>query len=134
MMSPEREVPIFADGRKVFRAIACLASPLEGLRQQGLIKMVGGGGSKQGKHILYMLTQRALLDFEEKVLEVQQLRHGAILVIPLESGEITLSEGAALAMDKENRVQLFIHKGLKIRPMLVAFHRMATRMIRLDIP
>ena len=132
----DNEISILIDGREAFKAMACIASPGKGVTQQGLIRMMGGGGGQQGKHVLYMLAQRALMDFEEKTLEVEQVETDSPIEVNPGSGSkvITLENGATLAMDSENRIRFWAHKGLDPRSVLVAFHRMATRMIRLDVP
>ena len=81
-----------------------------------------------------MMAQRALVDFEESSLDVQRLDPSAEIKIPLEPRALVLSRGAVLAMDNENTIRFFLNEGLEIRPFLVAFHRAATRMIRLDVP
>jgi len=124
---------ILVDDHKIFRGIAVLATPEEGLRQQGFIRVLGGGG-QQAKHVVYMMAQRALLDFEESALEIQWLKPSSVMVIPLEPAPLSLTRGAVLAMNEGNEIRFFIHEGLEIRPFLVALHRLATRMIRLDVP
>ncbi len=130
------EISILIDGREVFKAMACIASPGKGVAQQGLIRMMGGGGGQQGKHVLYMLAQRALMDFEEKTLEVEQVKTDSLIEVNPGSGSkvFKLDNGATLAMDSENRIRFWAHEDLDPRSVLVAFHRMATRMIRLDVP
>lgn len=124
---------IYVDGQRVFSGIALLATPEEGLQRQGLMRTLGGGG-QQGKHVIYMMAQRALLDFEESELDVQWVKSSAKIEIPLEPKALSLVRGAVLVMDRKNSIRLFLHEGLEIRPVLVAFHRAATRMIRLDVP
>ncbi len=129
-----REISISVDEKEMYRAIACFASPAEGIKQQGQIRMISNAEGQQGKHVLYMLAQRALIDFDEKVLPVISLSSGIPLEIPFEERHISVEQGAVLAMNNQNQIKLFIHKGVDARPMLVAFHRMATHMIRLDVP
>ncbi len=124
---------ILVDGEKVFNGVAVLAMPEEGLQQQGLIRVLGGGG-QQAKHVVYMMAQRALLDFEESALEIRWLDSSSMLEIPLKPRPISLTRGAVLAMNEDNEIRFFLHEGLAGRPVLVAFHRLATRMIRLDVP
>ena len=132
----DNEISILIGGRVVFMAIACIASPEKGITQQGLIRMMGGGGGQQGKHVVYMLAQRSLLDFEEKILKVEHVDTNTLLEVDPGSGSkvFKLENGAILAMDSENRIRFWAHEGLDPRSVLVVFHRMATRMIRLDVP
>ena len=129
-----KEMPISVDGKGMYKAVSYFASPVEGVKQQGQIRMISNAEGQQGKHVLYMLAQRALIDFEEKVLSIVPLPSGVSLEVPFEGKSISIVQGAALAMDSQNQIKLFIHEGVEARPMLVAFHRMATRMIRLDVP
>ncbi len=130
----EDDLLITVDGNGVCRAVTCLISPIEGLKRQGLIRSASVVKGQQGKHVLYMMAQRALIDFEEGALELVFLEAGRSLECPIDGRAVSISQGAILSVDRENRIRLYIHREVPVRKMLVAFHRMATRMIRLDVP
>ncbi len=129
----DNHITIRMGDREVFKAVTGIASPAEGVKQLGLIRIMGGGG-QQKKHVVYMMAQRAMVDFEEKALEIERVDPATPLTIDPGGTPFTVPNGAVLAMNDENRIRFWIHAELEIRPMLVAFHRMATRMIRLDVP
>lgn len=133
-MTREDDLLITVDGNEVCRAVACLISPIEGLKRQGLMRSASVAKGQQGKHVLYMMAQRALIDLEEDALELVFLEAGQSLECPIDGRVVSVKQGAILSVDRENRIRLSIHREVPIRKMLVAFHRMATRMIRLDVP
>ena len=112
---------------------ALIAGPAEGVNRQELIRMWSDTPGQQKKHILYALAQRALLEWEDH--ELGEAIHPKDSVISAEYGnrKISFTAGAVLYMAEGNRIGLHIHTGLNTGGLLRAFHRYATRMIRLDI-
>jgi len=95
--------------------------------------MWSDAGGQQGKYILYALAQRALAEYEDQELDIRRYPSGTVLEAIHEDLRLSLSEGAVLFMDGAHRIGLHAHEGTDVVAMLRAFHRYATRMIRLDV-
>jgi hypothetical protein len=121
------------DGDILDTAEAVFAGPPDGISQQGLIRMWSSARGQQSKHILYVLSQRALLDMEDQELSVNRYPDGRVLQVIHGDLSLALPEGAVLYMTEANRIGVHVHDGINVVGMLRAFHRYATRMIRLDI-
>jgi hypothetical protein len=126
-------IAILCNNSLIGQAYAVFAAPVEAMKQQGLIKMWCVAAGQQGKHILHMLAQRALLEYEEEEIEIEWLPPGKTLTAAYGELTVSLEEGVVLVMDRENQITLIAQNGVNILMMLREFHRYATRMIRLDI-
>ena len=126
-------ISILCGDNLIGRAYAVFASPVEGQEQQGLIKMWSAAAGQQGKHVLHTLAQRALVGFEEEELEVDWQASDAAISVVYNGLTVSFSKGLVLAMDRGNRVALIAQESVDVMLMLRAFHRYATRMIRLDV-
>jgi len=112
---------------------ALFAGPAGCIGQQGLIHMWSDTPGQQKKHILYALGQRALIELEDNELQLYQHPEGAILAAIDGDRKVSFAAGGVLYMSNGNRIGLHIHDGLNAAGLVRAFHRYATRMIRLDI-
>ncbi len=124
---------IVIDGDITDTADALFAGTADAVSQQGLIRMWATAGGEQEKHILYALAQRALLEFEDGELDMIQYPPGTILIADYDDLKVSFPEGAVLFVAEGHRTGLHIHEGINVVAMLRAFHRYATRMIRLDV-
>lgn len=95
--------------------------------------MWSNAGGQQDKHVLYTLAQRALIELEDCELSVIRHPPGKIMTVDHGDLEISFPEGAVLFMTKRNQIGVHVHEGINVFAMLRAFHRYATRMIRLDV-
>ncbi len=126
-------ITIFCNDNLISQAYAVFAAPVEARERQGLIKMWCVASGQQGKYILHTLAKRALLEYEEEEIGDERLPPGTTFIIAHDELTVSFTEGVVLAMDRENRIALIAQDGVNILTMLRAFHRYATRMIRLDI-
>jgi hypothetical protein len=132
-MSKTPTLTIAIDGGIIARPDALFAGPRDATSQQGLIRMWSDAGGQQEKNILYTLAQRALLEMEDRDLSIDRYASGTIIEATYGDLEVSMPEGAVLFLAEGNRVGLHVHEGINVLRMLTAFHRYATRMIRLDV-
>ena len=121
------------DNMAVDLAEALFAGPADCIRQQGLIHMWSKAAGRQKKHVLYALGQRALMELEDGELLLYPHPKGAILSAMDGERKLSLTAGGILYMSNKNRIGLHIHEQLNAAGLVRAFHRYATRMVRLDI-
>ena len=124
---------IRVDGIAINTINAFMAGPAKATSQQGLIRMGTDTGGQQGKHVLYTLSQRALVEYEDQELEMARLPVCRSLVVRHDDLAYAFPQGAALFMDIDSRIGFLYHTGINAHGMLKAFHRYAMRMIRLDV-
>ena len=132
-MKQETEIEIFRGETREFVAEICLLAPVEALERPGFIRILGIKG-QEGKHRAYMLSQRALIDFEEGTLEATILPPDEPVEIHYDGAPIRLEKGCVLAMDVNQNVCFLIHEEVPLKQMLSILNRAATRLIRLDVP
>ncbi len=127
------EIEIYRGDKKEFVAEICILAPMEALERPGFIRILGIRG-QEGKHRAYMLSQRALIDFEEGTLAATILPVDETVEIRHDGPSIQLEKGGVLAMDTNQNVCFLIHEGVPLKQMLSILNRAATRLIRLDVP
>ncbi len=126
-------IEIYRGKAKEFDAEISFSAPVEALERPGFIRIFGIKG-QEGKHRAYMLSQRALIDFEEGALEVTLVPSGESIEIHHDDQVIPLKKGCVLAMDGDQNLCLLIHEEVPLKQMLSILNRAAARLIRLDVP
>jgi len=132
-MAYEEGIEIFFGGKRIFLAEVCLCAPEEALERPGLIRILGIEG-QEGKHRAYMLSQRAMIDFEEGALKMNPVSSGEPIEVRHEDRGIHIDKGCVLAMDTDQNLCFLIHEGVSPKRILSLLNRAATRLIRLDVP
>jgi len=94
--------------------------------------LVSGSGANE-KHTYHALSQIALYDFQDRVLQVEEVPEGATLTVRLEDREGTLEAGLLVLRTLDGQIRAVAHRGLNVRSLLVFAHRHCTRWIRLDL-
>ncbi len=126
-------IEICREDVKEFEAEIAITAPMEAMERPGFIRILGIHGQDR-KHRAYMLSQRALIDFEEGFLKVRKVLSGELIKVCHEGQEIRLEKGCVLAMDTNQKVLFFAHEDLPLKQMLSILNRAAARLIRLDVP
>jgi len=132
-MRRNKRIEIFRGNVKEFKAEVCLIAPFQALERPGFIRILGIEGQEK-KHRAYMLSQRALIDFEEDALNFTTLPSEVPIEICYEEQKIPIDKGCVLAMDTDQNLCFLIHEDVPLKQMLSILNRAATRLIRLDVP
>ena len=132
-MRKNKKIEIFRGNIKEFEAEICLVAPLEALERPGFTRILGIEGQEK-KHRAYMLSQRALIDFEENTLNFTMVSSDVPIKIRYEEHNIAVDKGCVLAMDADQNLCLLIHEEVPLKQILSILNRAATRLIRLDVP
>ncbi len=126
-------IRVYRGEAKKFDAEVSLSAPVEALGRPGLVRILGIEGQER-KHRAYMLAQRALIDFGEGLLEVENVPAREPIEVRYLDQVIRLEKGCVLAMDEDQNLCFLIHEDVPLKQMLSILNRAATRLIRLDVP
>ncbi len=85
------------------------------------------------KHAYHALSQIALYDFEDGILEVRTVPADAPLSVKGDQTRGQVEKGLVITRSAEGKVMAFVHEGQDAKGLLKFAHRYCTRWIRLDI-
>jgi len=91
------------------------------------------GSEANAKHAYHALSQIALYDFEDRVLQVEEVAAGNPFTVRKDQRELALGNGLLILRTVAGTVRVLAHSGLNPRPLLVFANRHCTRWIRLDL-
>ena len=98
-------------------------------------RLVGrvAGSEADAKHTFHALSQIALFDYEDKVMEVETVAQGHPLRICHAGGDLELDQGLLIVRDMSGQIRILAHQSTMVYDLLKFAHRHCTRWIRLDI-
>lgn len=91
------------------------------------------GSEAEAKHTYHALSQIALYDYEDKVLEVETILPGHPLRVCNKGRDLSLDQGLIIVRDRSGKIRILAHKSTSVYDLLKFAHRHCTRWIRLDI-
>ncbi len=91
------------------------------------------GSEADAKHTYHALSQIALYDYEDKVLEVETIQPGHPLRACNKGSDSSLDKGLIIVRDMSGKIRILAHRGVGVYDLLKFAHRHCTRWIRLDI-
>lgn len=91
------------------------------------------GSEATAKHAFHALSQIALYDFEDEILDIEAIPEGQLLVVKANECDTPIDEGMIIVRDTEGKVHIFAHDNVDHYRLLKFAHRYCTRWVRLDI-
>lgn len=85
------------------------------------------------KHAYHALSQIALVDFEDNILDFHHVPKGTSLIVRNKTVVKTIDRGLVITRDSQGKVHMFCHEDMDKYSLLKFAHRFCTRWIRLDI-
>ena len=129
----QNEIEIW-DGRNLIaKADAVLVAPHDAPLYPDRLTCLVSGSDANAKHTYHALSQIGLYDFEDKILQVEEIPRDRSLTVRLGDRENVLESGLILLRTLDGKIRSLAHAGLDARKLLVFTNRQCTRWIRLDI-
>jgi hypothetical protein len=129
----ETTYTLYLDGEPLCSTDAVIVVPSQAIDDPALIRLHCNAFDSSGKHTLYSLSQIAMIDYEDGLLQIIEVQTEQKAAYDVGRGLQTLDRGLILFRAETGGAKVLSKNAGDIKRLLKQTHRYCTRFIRLDV-